>query len=130
MRGEGRVFKRGRIWWIAYYGPGEKGAEEIRESGSESEAAARKLLKKRLRDVANHRNGVRAFTGPSAERLTVDNLIDSLEGDYRRRGIKSLRRTISVHRASRSCGQRRGRRPEPRRLGKSSTTTAALLSAT
>ena len=86
MRGDGRVFKRGPFWWIAYCGPGPSGSIEIRESSdSDSESTARKLLRDRLREVANHRSGVRAFAGPRAERLTVDNLIDSLEADYRRR---------------------------------------------
>lgn len=97
MRGEGRVFQRGRIWWIAYSGPdGHGGAKEIRESSeSDSESTARKLLRDRLREVANHRSGVRAFSGPRAERLTVEALIDSLEADYRRREIKSLRATMN-----------------------------------
>ena len=95
MRGEGRIFKRGKYWHLAFYGPGDNGMIEIRESsGSESELAARKLLKKRIREVANHRGGVQAFQGPNQERLTVSDLIDSLEADYRRRGIKSLQRTI------------------------------------
>jgi integrase len=97
MRGEGRIFQRGRMWWIAYYGPGDGGTKEIRESsGAESLSAARKLLRERLREVANHRTGVRAFTGPSAEKISVNDLIDSLESDRRRRGVKSLRRTIGL----------------------------------
>ncbi len=97
MRGEGRVFKRGRIWQIAYYAPGEKGkAREIYESTrSENETVARKMLRDRIREVANDRSGVKTFVGPKAERLTVDELIDSLETDYRSRGIKSLRRTMN-----------------------------------
>lgn len=97
MRGEGRVFRRGRVWWIAYSGPGVDGnAKEIRESsGSDSEAGAKKLLRERLREVANHRQGVRAFSGPRSERLTIEDLLDSLKGDYQRREIKSLRRTMN-----------------------------------
>ena len=91
MRGEGRIFKRGRLWHIAYYGPGEHGAEEIREStGSEKELAAKKLLRKRIQEVANHRGGVRAFQGPAHERLTVTDLIDSLEADYARRSQNQI----------------------------------------
>ena len=41
MRGLGRIFKRGSVYWIAYYHRGE----EYRESSeSESESQARKLL--------------------------------------------------------------------------------------
>lgn len=96
MRGEGRVFKRGRVWWIAYCGPGERGAVEIRESSrSDNETAARKLLRDRVREVANHRNGVRVFSGPRAERLTVADLLDALKDDYQRRAVKSLRTSLS-----------------------------------
>lgn len=97
MRGEGRVFLRGHVWWIAYSGPGEDGnATEIRESsGSDSESTAKKILRDRLREVANHRSGVRAFAGPRADRLTIGDLLKSLEADYKRRGIKSLRRTVN-----------------------------------
>lgn len=97
MRGEGRIFKRGRIWWVAYFGPGAEGSIEIRESTkSESETVAKKILRSRTREVANHRGGVRAFGGPRAERITVDDLIDSLDGDYKRRGIKD-RRGVMYH---------------------------------
>jgi integrase len=95
MRGEGRVFKRGSTWWISYYGPGEDGAIEIRESSkSDSESTARKMLRDRQREVANHRSGVRSFAGPRAERLTVADLLDSLEADYRQREIKSLKKSL------------------------------------
>jgi hypothetical protein len=99
MRGEGRVFKRGKYRHIAYYAPtGKDGkAREIYESShSENETLARKTLRARIREVANHRGGVRTFAGPSAERLTVNDLIDSLEADRRGRGIKSLRSTMGL----------------------------------
>jgi integrase len=97
MRGEGRVFQRGRVWWFAYMAPTPTGgAKEVRESSeSDSESVARKMLRDRVRQVANHRGGVRAFAGPQAERLTVREILDSLESDYRQRRIKSLRRTLS-----------------------------------
>ena len=42
MRGTGRVFQRGRVYWIAYYHRGK----EIRESAhTEDERKARKLLR-------------------------------------------------------------------------------------
>jgi len=45
MRGMGRVFKRGPVYWIAYY---HRGKEYRESSESESESAAKKLLKKRI----------------------------------------------------------------------------------
>jgi hypothetical protein len=35
MRGEGRIFQRGRRWWIAYWGFKPNGdSGEVRESGA------------------------------------------------------------------------------------------------
>lgn len=103
MRGEGRIFRRGKVWWIAYYAPGPDGRSiETRElTGAEAESVARKLLMQRMREVANHRGGIRAFAGPRAEKLTVSNLLDSLEADFEQRAIKSLRRTKSHMKAVR-----------------------------
>ncbi len=95
-RGEGRVFRRGKKFWIQYYGPRDGRWQQIRESSkSVKESDAEKILRNRLREVANHRGGVRTFQGPAQERVTVDNLIDSLVDDYGQRGIKSLRRSIN-----------------------------------
>jgi integrase len=94
MRGDGRVFLRGTIWWIAYYGPGTDGMREYRESsGSESQKDAATLLRQRLREVGNHRDGIRRFQGPAADRITVANLLDALFAEYERDQIKSLRHT-------------------------------------
>lgn len=93
MRGDGRIYKRGAILWIAYYGPD---GQEVRESsGTDNEGKAERLLRKRVREVANHRSGIRAFEGPAQQRLTVADLLDSLEADYRRREIKSLYSTLN-----------------------------------
>lgn len=94
-RGRGRIFRpKGRnVLMIAYWGPRADGSmAEIRESAkTENEAEARKLLDTRLREVANHREGLKPFGGPSAERLTVGELLDALERDYESRQIKGLR---------------------------------------
>lgn len=96
VRGDGRTFLRGRTWWIAYYGPAGEKWQQIRESsGSESEVVAQKLLKRRIREVENHRDGTRHFGGPKQERVTVAKLLDSLKANYQERGIKSLGRTLN-----------------------------------
>lgn len=96
VRGDGRTFLRGRTWWIAYYGPVGERWRQIRESsGSESEVVAKKLLRKRIREVENHRDGTRHFGGPKQERVTVGKLLDELKADYKERKIKSLSRTIN-----------------------------------
>src|SRR5882724_9967333 len=49
MRGIGRVFKRGPVYWIAYY---HRGKEYRESSESENENQARKLLKQRLGETS------------------------------------------------------------------------------
>ncbi len=78
----GRIFKRGSIYWIAYY---HRGKEYRESSRSESEAQARKLLKKRIGEVANGQ-----LIGPSEERLSFEDLAKMLITDYEINGKRSV----------------------------------------
>jgi hypothetical protein len=70
MRGMGRVFKRGSVYWIAYTHSGK----EYRESSqSEKESDARRLLKKRIGEGSSGK-----FVGPNEERLTFHDLAQTL----------------------------------------------------
>ncbi|WHZ17401.1 MAG: hypothetical protein OJF52_004253 [Nitrospira sp.] len=90
VRGYGRVFPRGNRYWIAYYAPEDGRSVEHREPGGETEKEARKKLKNRLDEVSAHRRlGIR-FQGPRQERVTVEELLKSLERDYTIHGRKSL----------------------------------------
>ncbi|MBI4582737.1 MAG: site-specific integrase [Planctomycetes bacterium] len=85
MRGDGRIFKLGRIWYIAYYNRGREFRETTR---SESEAVARKLLRKRLAEITRE-----VFVPPSQERMPVNDLLNILVDDHRinnRKGTKVL----------------------------------------
>lgn len=83
MRGMGRICKRGPIYWIAYYHRGK----EFRDSScSDSEKEARRLLKKRIGEVGTGR-----FTGVREERVTFEDLANSLLTDYRVNRRRSLR---------------------------------------
>ena len=83
MRGMGRVFKRGSVYWISYYHRGK----EFRESSeSENESTAKKLLKKRIGEVAQGR-----LRGAKQDRLTFDDLAQALLADYQINGRRSLR---------------------------------------
>jgi len=82
MRGLGRTFQRGSTWWIAY---SHRGKEYRETSGSESEAQARKLLKKRVGEINAGR-----FIGPNEDRLTFDDLVLDLRNDYQVNGKRSL----------------------------------------
>jgi integrase len=90
MRGNGRVYQRGARWWIAYYAPQNGRSVEHREPVGKTEAEARRLLRQRLREVAVHQTGLRAFQGPRQERMTVEELLQVLEQDYQIHGRKSL----------------------------------------
>src|SRR3972149_2642280 len=89
MRGMGRIFQmRGsKNWWIAYNHYGK----EYREScGSPQQKDAENLLKQRLREIGADALGLKAFVGLQ-DRLTVQDLLDALESNFRLRGLKSLR---------------------------------------
>jgi integrase len=78
----GRIFKRGSIYWIAYC---FRGKEHRESSRSDSESQARKLLKKRIGEVANGH-----LIGPSEERLSFEDLAKMLIVDYEINGKRSL----------------------------------------
>jgi len=94
----GRIFQRGERWWVAYCAPVNGRAKELRESAGKTREEAERLLAKRRREVENHREGIRSFTGRREERLTVETLMDWVENDYTTRGLKSGR-TASCHMA-------------------------------
>jgi integrase len=81
-KGDGSIFQRGAVWWIKYYRNGKPYRET---SGSEKESEARKLLKKRLGEIAIGR-----FIGPDAERVTIRELAEQFLNDYRVNQKKSL----------------------------------------
>jgi len=98
MRGnaKGRIVQRGRFFHVVYYAPKDGRARQVWESShSEDREVAEQLLEKRLHEIRNHREGVRPFAGAAAERLTINAILDSLEADWRQRGIKSLRQSIN-----------------------------------
>jgi integrase len=78
----GRIFKRGSIYWIAYY---FRGKEHRECSRSDNENQARKLLKKRIGEVANGN-----LIGPSEERMSFEDLAKMLITDYEINGKRSL----------------------------------------
>jgi hypothetical protein len=89
MRGMGRIFKRGSIYWVAY---NHRGQEHRESSQSENESVARKLLKKRIGEVATGQ-----FIGPNEERLTFEELADALLTDYKinkQRSIRSVKLSL------------------------------------
>jgi integrase len=102
-RGDGRVFRRGSRYWIAYYGIVNGRSREIRESAGATDEAARKKLAKRLREVEAHRQGERQFVGPAAQKLTIRHLVGSYLEDAEMRRLRSLR-SLEVHAKSLLAG--------------------------
>jgi integrase len=84
--GDGCVYLRGRIWWIKYYA---NGAPVSESSDSQKEADARKLLKRRLGEIA-----VGRFIGPDAERVMIRELAEDYLNDYRVNDKKSLDKAV------------------------------------
>ena len=85
--GMGRIYQRGRIWWVRYY---RNGQEFNESSQSEKEAEAKKLLKKRMGEIVSGR-----FAGPKADRVTLDEIAQDLLTDYQIRGRKNHRQVKS-----------------------------------
>lgn len=78
----GSTYQRGNIWWIRYYHNGERYRES---SGSEDQADAERLLRKRLDQVEMR------GPNPSDEMsITIRDLRNRLIRDYKARGLKSI----------------------------------------
>src|SRR5260370_40444861 len=104
-RGQGRVFQRGSLLWIAYYAHGKEEREAARHvrSGEKIELTAKngqheaeRFLKRRLGEIAAEQHGGRAFVGPQQERITVNQLLDGLESDYKLRNKWSVKTASNV----------------------------------
>jgi integrase len=95
MRGLGRIFKRGSVYWIAYY---HRGKEYRESSESESESQARKLLKKRLGEMGSGK-----LVGPIEEKVTFEEMAEDLLRDYevnKRKAVKIVEYPIKHLRKS------------------------------
>jgi hypothetical protein len=82
MRGLGRIFKRGDIWWIAV---SHRGREVRETSHSTREADAKRLLKRRLGEIGRGR-----LIAPSEERVSFDSMAEDFLADYRINGRRSV----------------------------------------
>lgn len=99
MRGDGRIFRRGRIWWIAY----SKSGHEYRESSrTADEKVARQMLRKRLatptadsvtvRELASRQGILEQLTDHDIRALYVDCLA----------ALRRLRKRLSAMAGTRS----------------------------
>ena len=79
MKGNGRVFQRGQVWWIAYY---DNGRECRESSGSRERKEAVKLLRLRLGEVAAGVTHSAAPKRPRTRAVTMQDLFDLLEHNH------------------------------------------------
>ena len=87
MKGDGRPFKRGQIWWVAYY---HEGREYRESSKSQDRKDAARLLRQRVGEIASgtfQRFPASGRVGKKA--LMVHDLLDLLEDDFRLNSRKS-----------------------------------------
>jgi integrase len=84
MRGDGRIFKRGERWWIAFYVDGREQRESAQTSNEE---AAQKYLRKKLKEVHAHElDPAKPFITQRERKRTVADLMDALKADFEIRG--------------------------------------------
>ena len=81
MKGDGRVYQRGEIWWVAYYQDGH----EYRESSrSRERKEAERLRRQRVGEVATGKiRGRPAYRRSRTRRLTMLDLFNLIEQHYR-----------------------------------------------
>lgn len=83
MRGMGRVFKRGPVWWIAYSHQGR----EYRESSRSTKKADAEAL--RIARLSTLQQGLPAFG--ATQQHTMVQLLERAEAAYLRRGGRALK---------------------------------------
>ena len=81
MRGNGRVFQRGSIWWVAYY---DNGREYRESSKSRERKDAIRLLRQRIGYIAAGTfRHLPASSRTDGTPITMHDLLDHLEHNYR-----------------------------------------------
>ena len=94
MRGDGWTYKRkdSRYYWIGYYLNGKSFQESTRK---ETEKEALKYLRNRMKEVSAAQIGAKPFVGPAGDKVTVNDLLDTLEANYKLRD--KLRSQVRSH---------------------------------
>jgi len=118
MRGNGRIFLRGPIYWIAYFLRGVEHRESTRNAqnpGTDAKAAE-KFLQARLREVGADLLGARPFTTPKAARSTVAELCQALKADYELRSKLSAQNASHLRRVENDFGRFRAVELTPEKI--------------
>lgn len=94
MRGDGRIYQRGAIWWVEYWHRGAQVREsskgfaarkDAKPSDGTDKRAAERLLQERRRTA-----GTPHFIGPKVERVMFDELASLYITDYKQNGRRTL----------------------------------------
>jgi integrase len=94
MRGDGRIYKRGGIWWVSFYVDGHQQRESAKTNDEEK---AGKYLRARIKEVHAHEvDPTKIFLTQQRRRRTIGDLLDALESDYRIRGIASSQNRSTI----------------------------------
>src|SRR5579872_2369215 len=96
MRGDGRVYLRGKVYWVCYYLRGRQFREPAR---TEDPKVAERFLKNRLREVGADIIGAKKFTPPQNQRILIHDLLIALRADYELRGKLSPQNKSGLDRA-------------------------------
>ena len=78
-RGTGRIYQRGEVWWIEYWYKGKQYRESTGLRGVRQKGAAERLLRAKTGEIAQG-------TFQPGTSITVQQVLDDLEKDYRLRG--------------------------------------------
>ena len=87
MRGDGSLFRRGRVWWAVYYLEGRRIQESL--GTDDPDVAARRLQKlRKAREVGT-------YLAPAERRVTVAELLDDLIVHLKVKGASSAGKVAS-----------------------------------
>jgi len=104
MRGDGRTYKRGNIFWCCYY---LRGAQYRESTESTDENTAKKFLKARLRETGADLIGARSFVTPRASKLTIREMVEALRADFELRGKLSQQNGYHLGKVEKIFGDKR-----------------------
>jgi integrase len=102
MRGDGRLFKRGDIFWVAYSLDGKEHRESAKTT---DEKEALKFFQNVRNKLGADREGARKMETPQARRLTISKLIGALRADFELRGILSAPNACHLNRTEKYFGK-------------------------
>jgi integrase len=87
-RGDGRLFQRGRVWWIQF---NFRGKQYRKSAETDDKAKAAKKLRKKLAEIEGGR-----LISPQAERLVFEDMAKMKTANYVERGLRSTERLESA----------------------------------